>query len=273
MDEILKLQPGEIWVWLYLCKLAKEQKSQLFSGTLKVTLPLMRKNQEVQAVYSARQFLRHLLSLASQNFLMIFNREKNWRCQITVGLAARFYLDMGVQVPGHGCPSRGENGVEAPPTWTPMSKKESGGNGHECRAGRVYLDTHDQVEPQLSLSLRVFKESFKAWMGLGQEDLLQEVVKLSGEELEEMEMRVYRLAPRAKAKKRSRAARLFAGLRFLQDGNRQARNPQAWVEGVARRADHNAERNRWKEGSSEKSGRSQYPGESGGALTSISGRR
>lgn len=124
MDEILKLQPGEIWVWLYLCKLAKEQKSQLFSGTLKVTLPLMRKNQEVQAVYSARQFLRHLLSLASQNFLMIFNREKNWRCQITVGLAARFYLDMGVQVPGHGCPSRGENGVEAPLPGHPCPRRK-----------------------------------------------------------------------------------------------------------------------------------------------------
>ncbi len=129
-----------------------------------------------------------------------------------------------------------------------------------------------QAETQLSLSLRVFKESFKAWMDLGQGDLLQEVIRLSGEELEKMEVRVYRIAPRAKARKRSRAARLFAALRFIQDGNRQARNAQAWVEGVARRADFEMER-LWKEASSGASGRSQSPGESGGSLTSISGRR
>jgi hypothetical protein len=236
MDEILKLQPGEIWVWLYLCKLAKEQKSEIVSGTLKVTLPFMRENKEVQAVYSPRQFLRHLLSLASKNFLMIFNREKNWRCQITVGLAASFYLDMGVQVPGHGCPGRGEN-EEEKATWTPMSKKETRADGEE----EGYLDMGVQEKAQLSLSLRVFKESFKAWMELDQRRLLRAVMNLEPGQKEEMEIRIYRIAPKAKAKKRSREARLYAALRFIQDGNRQARNAAAWIEGVARRADYQME--------------------------------
>lgn len=271
MDEILKLQPGEIWVWLYLCKLAKEQESQLFSGTLKVTLPLMRKNQEVQAVYSARQFLRHLLSLASKNFLMIFNREKNWRCQITVGLAARFYLDMGVQVPGHGCPSRGENEATDPPTWTPMSKKEDGGNGHECRVRASYLDTNVQVGNSASASARVIK-SLKALMDItDQKILLQEVIEAGNKE--ELRMQLARIAPMARGKSLSQASIIYAAIRFVQSGQGKDR-PAAWVEGTAKRTERTIRQGGpWKEGSSGQSGRSQSPGASGGGLTYFSGRR
>ncbi len=265
MDEVLKLQPGELWVWTYLCDLANRQESS------KVTVPRIRESRWLREVYSAKQFLRHLLSLESKNFLLVLHRPKNQAGQIIVHLVDRLRLDMYVQADGRLCPGGGGNGGSEKPTWTPMSKRGDQGNGGGSKAGPERPDMGGQAETQLSLSLRVFKESFKAWMDLGQKDLLQEVIRLSGEELEKMEMRVYRIAPRAKAKKRSRAARLFAALRFIQDGNRQARNAQAWVESVARRADIEQER-LWSEGSSGSGGRSQFPGESGRRATSSSGK-
>ena len=67
-------------------------------------------------------------------------------------------------------------------------------------------------------------------------DLLQEVRAMEPGELMAMEQKLVGLAPLARSKKRTRVARVYAALRFLQN-TAALKNPAAWVETIAKRAD------------------------------------
>ncbi|MBI4643807.1 MAG: hypothetical protein HY743_08835 [Deltaproteobacteria bacterium] len=267
MDEILKLSKGEAWVWIYLSDLANKQE------TSNIFLPRMKENPWIPGVYSIRQFMRHLVSLEDKKFLTIVHRPVNQESQVVVALRPGLRLDMHVRADGHGSQGGGGNGGPERPNWTPMSRRRNPGNGDPTKAEEARADIPVGAAPQLSLAQKVIKEmALEAWIAMDQKHLLRAVMNLGTEELESLELRVMRVAPWAKAKARSRRAKLFAGIRFFQSSH-QVKNPQAWVEGVAKRADYDMEQLRCKEASSEGDGRSQFPGESGRGSTFSSGRR
>ncbi len=256
MDEVLKLSPGECWVWIYLSDLAIQQETSV------VTLPRMRENRWIPGVYSTRQFMRHLVSLESKGFLAVAHRPVNQESQVRVGLNVQRRLDMYVRADGHGSQGGGGNGGSDRPVWTPTSRRRNPGNGDPTKAREEHPDIDVSAAPQLSLAQKVIKKlALEAWINMDQKELLRAVMGISVEELESLELRVMQVAPWAKAKARSRRAKLFAGIRYFQSSH-QVKNPQAWVEGVAKRADYDMEQLRCKGASSGSGGRSPYQRES-----------
>jgi hypothetical protein len=98
--------------------------------------------------------------------------------------------------------------------------------------------------------------SFKTLLGLDQASLLKGIMSMELEDLVHLEGELARIAPMARGKKRTRKARVYAAMRFLQSGQDKAK-PAAWVEAVAKRADYDMERVGWRDDSSGSAGRSR----------------
>jgi hypothetical protein len=92
-----------------------------------------------------------------------------------------------------------------------------------------------QATAQLSLAKDRNKD-IKALVSLGQRDLIRRISGMEPGETEELLNRVGRIAPLAKKRSLSRKALIYAALRYLQERT-QIRNPRAWVEGVAKKAE------------------------------------
>jgi hypothetical protein len=118
------------------------------------------------------------------------------------------------------------------------------------------------VQPGAQLSLSIKEKDLKALAGMDQTRLLRAVDGLKDGELLELESRVMRWAPRARGAKRSLKARVYAAIRFIQSVE-QVKNPQAWVEGVAKRADYALGRLSWKDDLSGSAGRLPFRRASG----------
>jgi hypothetical protein len=71
---------------------------------------------------------------------------------------------------------------------------------------------------------------------MSQRDLIKIVSGMEPGEAEELLTRVGRIAPLATKRSLSRKALIYAALRYLQE-RIQIRNPRAWVEGVAAKAE------------------------------------
>jgi len=223
----------------------------------------MKENRYIPGVYSYKQFLRHLIGLEAKKFLTIVHRPVNQESQMIVALRPALRLDMYVQADGHVCPGGGGNGGSEKPVWTPTSRRRNPGNGDPTKAREERPDMGVQAAPQLSLAHKAIKKELEAWLTMDQKDLIKAVMGLVHEDLEYLEMRVYQIAPRAKGKKPSRKAKLYAGIRYIQDPT-QARNPQAWIEGVAKRAQQDLERMQCGGGRSGSAGRSPFRQRYGG---------
>lgn len=91
---------------------------------------------------------------------------------------------------------------------------------------------------------------------MGQSELLRRIKIMEPGTLIDLQMEVMKLSPWARSSKVSKRAKLYAAIRYLQDGHQQVRkSPEAWVGAVASRADQ--EMRAWKDDSSGSDGRSQ----------------
>jgi hypothetical protein len=97
--------------------------------------------------------------------------------------------------------------------------------------------------------------SFKTLLQLDQATLLKGIMSMEAVDLMDLEEQLARVAPMARGKKRTRRAKVYAAMRFLQSGQEKAK-PAAWVEAVAKRADYDMERVGWRDDSSGNAGRS-----------------
>lgn len=249
-----KLSPAELWAWAYLCALAKEQ------GRDRVDIP-------VNALrYSRRHLTRLLKALQSKTLLVFLTYPKNQHGKLEVALARRSRLDINVEAACQACPGRSLEGPLSRVAPTLGVRQPGGAEAGPPGLPRACLDMLDDPERQLSLSLEVSKK-LKALVELEQKDLIKALAGLSAGIAEKLEDQLRLWVPFPRSKKRSRAARLYAAIRYLQSGS-CAQNPQAWVEGVAKKAEVQL----WSETSSARSGRSQSQEGSDGASTYSRGR-
>jgi hypothetical protein len=219
LDELVeRLTPPEFYVWGWLCSLNRHD-SQL--------LELPSKPQ----FYSRKQLLRILKSLEGKQMLTVISAAVNQSGGLRLAMMKGCRLDTHVRAPGHPCPGEGEFDQAEAAARTPMAGRENDNGGGK----RLRLDTHDQATAQLSLAKDRNKD-IKALVALGQRDLIRRIANLEPGETEELMMRVGLIAPLATKRSLSQRAVIYAGLRYLQE-RRQIRNPRAWVEGVAQRAD------------------------------------
>jgi len=253
MDEVLfKLTPPEFYIWAFLCARANRQ------GNERVRVP--RDDEEGQSLrlYTRRHLKRILQGLQDKKFLVILTSPKNQHGDLVVAIGRRNRLDVNVQAGAQECPGKGFDEGNFTPARTLGTGQERPGRSEG--PGQVFCarTTAAGQTPQLSLSSRVNKK-LEALAEMDQVRLLRAVHGLNGEELEALESRVMRCAPMARGKKRSRKAKVYAAIRYMQSQD-QVKNPQAWAEGVAKRADADMEKMRWSDASSGNAGRSQSPG-------------
>jgi hypothetical protein len=105
-----------------------------------------------------------------------------------------------------------------------------------------------------------------------QKKMLRKICAAQPGEYEGLRMELARIAPMARSGKVSEAARIYAAVRFLQDGQDVAK-PAAWVETVAKRAEASIRRGEpWNTPPSEPSGRSLSRSGLGGGGAFGSGR-
>lgn len=248
MDEVLfKLAPPEFYIWAFLCSQANRQ------GIERVRIPRDDEEGQPLKVYTRRHLKRILISLQEKKFLVILTSPKNQYGDLVVAIGRRNRLDVNVQAGAQECRGKGFKEANSQPGRTLRAGQEGGersgvmGLRAEARTWRAGRD------PQLSLSSRV-KKRLEALAEMDQVRLLRAMHEMHQEELEELESRVMRCAPMARGKKRSKKAKVYAAIRYMQS-QEQVKNPKAWVEGVAKRADADMERMRWRDGSSEGDGR------------------
>ncbi len=223
-----RMSAAEFWVWGWL------SSRYLEGGNETVTI-----SRNLQpALYSRKQLTRILRGLELKKFLVIDRLPINQHEELVVTIKTVFCIDKYVPAEreaGHG----GPGGVTYEPSLRfartfasrqPEKKKADGSTVAEvCR------DLAVSAAPQLSLSSK--SKDLKALLGMGQTELMREIMAMDGKDVLEIGLQVFQAVPRPRARKPSEWAKVYAGIRFLQGGHEQVRkNPQAWVEGVARRA-------------------------------------
>lgn len=251
-----QMSPAEFWIWGWLSSRYLEEKNE----TLSISKNLR------PALYSRKQLTRILRGLELKKLLVIDRIPNNQHEALVVTIKKVFCIDKYVPAerePGHGGPGGVIYDPEKRFARPSMSRQRPRGNGDGTKAAEVCRDLAVSAEPQLSLSYK--SKDLKALLGMGQTELMREIMAMDGAEVLQLGVQVFKdIVPRPRARKPSEWAKLYAGIRFLQGGHEQVRkNPQAWVEGVARRAHEEMERSAWSEGSSEAGGRSRSRAASG----------
>lgn len=245
MEAILEeLSPAEYWVWGWL------SNQWLSKGS-----PLVEIGRKCRpAFYSRRQLIRLIRGLEKKNYLMMDHAPKNQYQGLVVVIDPRKCLDTHVRatsnaltkksgqtgVPGQECQGNGVLEGVSGSALTRVSGRCEGGNPDESWPRGSCPDMGVKAPPQLSLSLR-FKESLKAWTEMGQGELMRRIKKLSREAMQEIKPEIMKLAPWPRSGRVSEQAKLYAAVRYLQSGGQARKSPEAWVEGVARRAQRDLE--------------------------------
>jgi hypothetical protein len=169
-----------------------------------------------------------------------------------VAIGGRNRLNIDVQPTLHECSGKGVEGPFSGPGRTSMFRQAGGNGSGGPRLPESGPGLNVQAGVQLSLSLK--EKRLKALAGMEQGKLLRAVDALTVGELRDLESQVMRCAPMARGAKRSLKARVYAAIRYMQSVE-QVKNPQAWAEGVAKRADYALERLSWKDDLSGSGGR------------------
>ena len=261
MDELLfKLTPPEFYVWAFLCSLAFDQDQDLVAIPPKVAGPPGWK------FYSRQHLKRILKSLELKKFLVITHSPKNQYHDLVVAITRRRRLNIDVQAARHECSGSPPKKQDSPSTRTCMFKlvDEDGPFVPEA-SGVSRTSTFRQADSAsasakdlkaLKASAKGVPVSLEAFLKLDQKSLQGEIMSLEAGELLELEEEVARISPMARGRRVSRRAKVYAAMRFLQ-GDGSIKNPAAWVESVAKRAQYDMERIGWKDDRSGSAGRSQ----------------
>ena len=247
-DLLASLTPPEFWVWGWLSDQYRCGRSEIISI----------EQGNSPALYSRKQLTRILRSLALKKFLVIDHLPGNQHRDLVVVIASRRCLDIGVQAAGHPRPGdpgfEGEKGFARPS----MSRQRLRGNGDGTKA--LGLSETPMSGQECSASASARKDlNLKALVEVkDQKQLLKEICGASNEARESLMMSLLRVAPMARGKRLSRAAVLYAAVRYVQDGGVPgAKNPAAWVESVAKRAELSIKQGTpWNDGKSGGAGRS-----------------
>lgn len=241
-----KLTPPEFYVWAALCAEAKRQ------NTDRIGAKSMGNNLDLCKSYTRRHLKRILESLQDKKFLVILTTPTNQHADLVVAISGRNRLDIDVRAEGHECPGKGFDGRNLGPARTLATGHQPGENEGGPRLRESAPRVNVQAGVQLSYSLK--EKALKALVEMEQRKLLRAVDALTVGELLEVHNRVMGYAPMARAAKRSLKARVYAAIRYMQSVE-QVKNPQAWAEGVAKRADYQLERLSWKDGLSGSDGK------------------
>lgn len=261
MDELLfKLTPPEFYVWAFLCSRASEQGGDL------VAIPTKPPGPPGWKLYTRRHLKRILQSLETKKYLVITSTPANQHQDLVVVISRRHRLDVDVQASRHECPGDPPKAANLPSDQTWMSRQlNTGETGVLCTSGSGRTSAPGQEDSAsasakdlkaLKASVKGVPVSFETLLGLDQATLLKGIMSMELEDLMHLEGELARIAPMARGKKRSRKARVYAAMRFLQSGQQKAK-PAAWVEEVAKRADYEMERLGWKDDRSGEGGRSR----------------
>jgi len=259
MDELLgKLTPAEFWVWGWLSSQSSKGKSKIISIGPGLG----------PALYSRKQLTRILRGLEVKKFLIIDHLPKNQNENLVMVLAESCRLDIFDSAPGQECLAGGpKEGFEPGKRFAgpSMSRQRLRGNGDGTKAAGCAETPMSRPEDSASASARSLKTKASAGMGLedllelSQENLMRAVMAMTGESIISLEGALASIAPNPRGK-RSRRAKVYARLRFLQSDGNGKENPAAWVETVAKRVDYQMERLAWKDDRSGSAGKSLSPG-------------
>jgi hypothetical protein len=215
--------------------------------------------------YTKRHLRKILKSLEAKKFLLVVTSPKNQNESMLVHLGASKPL-IGCRsvtqdrAPGHTGPTGGEKGGIWGVARSPRTEQEKGDDapGSEGRESRPV--TQDRATTQLSLALKT-KEKLEAFLRMEQRELLGRIKAMDWQTEEELLQRVGEVAPIARAGKRK--AKLFAGIRFLQERG-TVQHPRAFVEALAKRTEAQLMRGEaWSDGSSGSGGKLPYREASG----------
>jgi hypothetical protein len=229
MEELLfGLTPSEFWAFNYLLYLAKKQ------GDNRVILPRPGEDPRAEKMFSRKHLKRLLRALKAKRRLTHLLIPTSKSKQIEVFLSIRetpIFGDMGVPNPEKGC-----TGVPNMTTLgTPRSAKTGLGTCTSPISEVISRALPNLPRPKLKLI-----ESFKKLGELKQKDLRGELAKLSEREiflLSGVGREFCKFEP--KGRKLSERAKLYARIRFLQEGDAIGK-PQPWVDQVARAYDREA---------------------------------
>lgn len=251
MEELLfGLTPSEWWAWCYLVFLAREQ------GGTHIILPRPGEDIRAEKVFCRKHFKRILKSLKAKFYLthLIIPRSKSKRIEVFIPASKIGDLEV-LNI---------KKGYMAMPKKTGLSSGESSIN----TLGTLQTHINEVIQatlPNYHLPKLKLKEKLESLLKLKQGDLKGGIEKLNKGEiylLGLMVRQICRFEPRGK--KLSEQVRLFAAIRFLQEGDAILR-PQAWIDTVARKAAAIWEAKSWRETESGSDGRSRsLPGSEGG---------
>ena len=225
-----ELSAGEVMVWLFLCELARRQGADM------VIIPKTK-------IYTRQHLKRVLKSLEGKRYLVIMATPANHHEDLVVHVGSRKRLNIDVQVSQQGCSGRGlfpvNSGVSRTPMFSQADAPGPGGTGEkEATSAQMFsqIPIASASARDLKTKASLMKMDVREVLELNTVDLLQEVRAMEPGELMAMEQKLVGLAPLARSKKRTRVARVYAALRFLQN-TAALKNPAAWVETIAKRAD------------------------------------
>ncbi len=224
MEELLfGLTPAEWWVWNYLIYLARKQ------GGLNVTLPRPGEDPRAEKVFCRKHLKNIIKSLKSKRHLtnIIIPRSKSKRIEVFLPASKVGELEF---------PNREKGYLEFP-------NKEGMGNSsspittlgkNTTPISAVIQDTLPHyTAPQAKL-----KERLEKLLKLSKQGDLKGEIKamnmMEQTEVFRIMRQICRFEPRGK--KLSKAARLYAMVRFAQSGE-AIEKAQAWIDKVAREAE------------------------------------
>lgn len=248
-DILVELTPPEIALWLYLSELEAKQGGKV------ITLP----KSGPQKLYTRQHLKRILKSLEVKKYLAIITTPANQHQVLKVAMATtKPRLNIYVQAARQEC--SGKPLYEVFDDVGRTKKFRQPGQEDSDLPGLCAARSRENVQaaPQLSLSSK--EKDLKALAEMDQEQLMTAVMAMSNDQVHEVFKSLIGLAPWSKNRRISEKAKLYAAIRFLQDGKTQALSKQAWVEGVAKRAARQMEQLKWSDGKSEGAGRSLSPG-------------
>jgi hypothetical protein len=213
------LTPAEFYVWAWLCQ----------AGGGLITI------KRSSCEFYTREHLKTILrSLQSKKFLVIVTSPKNQHQDLVVSLRSDHRLKIFLEADQGKSWGGGLNEplkVSAPKKIFKQDAPEYYSQPASMENGQRFI-----LGQLGSASASARKEDLKAWLEEGdQQRLLLMVHQAAVKDREALGLELAKLSPMARGKV-SRTAVIYAALRFLQNGE-SAKNPGAWVQGVAMKAD------------------------------------
>jgi hypothetical protein len=238
------LTPAEFWVWHYLVLLTRRQ------GSTHIILPKPGEDRRLDSVYSRKHVKRILKALKAKRALTCIIIPRSKSKQIEIFLAPSKIGDTHVPNPEKGCMNvlnKSGKGAAMSPITALETSISAINNGDQ----RLFSNS---ALPKLEL-----KEKLKELLKQKQGQLKKELLGMGPRELVEVGKILQRVCRyEAKGKKLSIQAKVYAMVRFLQEGE-SINKPQAWLDTVARQGQRDFEEARWTKMSTESGSEGKEP--------------